>query len=153
VDCCSKEVVERKALENDLRAIYTDQQNMSEFLLDLVWWKDGPGGSAVLACEIEWGNMRDPRRNPGRVAEDFDKLLSFKAPFKLMIFDSYHNEVIQNEVIQELDRYLNEFGDHRIREQYLVVDISPLKKAWSCQISKEGHDTSLRLSELADLET
>ena len=138
-----------QAQEQGLRAIYTDQQGMSEFMLDLVWWQDGPGGSAILACEMEWGNTRDPRRNPGRVAEDFDKLLSFKAPFKLMIFDSYNKKEIQSEVIQELNRYLQEYGDHRIGEQYLVVDMSPLNTAWLCDINQSGEDASLQLIPLS----
>lgn len=143
-----KQFLDRKAQEHGLRAIYTDRQGMSEFLLDLVWWQDGAGGSAVLACEMEWGNTRDRRRNPGRVAEDFDKLLSFKAPFKLMLFDSYGKAEMQSEVIRELDRYLREFGDHRLGEQYLVIDMSRLKTVWTCHIARDGEDASLQLSAL-----
>lgn len=136
------------ALQHALKPIYTDRQSMSEFMLDLVWWKDGPGESAVLACEVEWGNTRDPLRNPDRVAEDFHKLLSFKAPFKLMIFDSYSKTAIQTAVIQELTKHLQQFGDHRRGEQYLVVDMSPMNCAWVCPVAKDGEDRSLRLDPL-----
>ena len=122
---------------------------MSEFMLDLVWWKDGPGGYAELACESEFGNLRDPKRNAGRVAEDFDKLLSFKAPFKLMIFDSYGarrdgSNPNREDVLTVLNRYLREYGDHRIGEQYVLVDMCSGKAAaWLCPITQEGEDTTL----------
>jgi hypothetical protein len=132
----------------DLYPIYTDGKGTNEFMLDLVWWKEGRGGSAILACEIEWGNSRDIRRNPARVAEDFDKLLSFKASLKLMIFDSYNNSQTQSAVLAELNRYFREYGDHRAGEQYLVMDMSPLKNDWYCSIQRDGEDSTLSFHDL-----
>jgi hypothetical protein len=134
-----------KGKQFDLASIYTDRQGTSEFMLDFVWWKEGPGGGAVLACEMEWGNTRDPGRNPGRVAEDFAKLLSFKAPLKLMIFSSYDKSKVQIDTITEMNRYLSEFDDHRIGEQYVVLDISRTQAAWICEISQDGYASSTHL--------
>lgn len=138
----------RKGEQFGLASIYTDGQGTSEFMLDFVWWKNGPGGGAVLACEMEWGNTRDPRRNPGRVAEDFAKLLSFKAPLKLMIFSSYDDTNIQTQTITELNRYLSEFDDHRVGEKYVVLDLSREQAAWLCDITDEGYAVDLHLEKI-----
>jgi hypothetical protein len=137
-----------RAHEFDLVPIYTDRQGMREFMLDFIWWQEGPGSRTVLACEIEWGNSRDPRRNPELVAEDFDKLLSFKASVKLMIFDSYSKILTQSEVIKKLTQHLQEYGDHRAGEQYLIMDISPLKNDWYCKIMSDGEDSLLHFDPL-----
>jgi hypothetical protein len=121
----------------------------SEFMLDAVWWKNAPGERAILACECEWGNLRDVESNHLRVAEDFDKLLSFKAPLKLMIFDSYNDERLQGRVISELDRYLQGFGDHRAGEIYLAVDLSRQRKAWRCDIEADGEHPDLHFLAIA----
>lgn len=137
-----------KAHEFDLVPIYTERQGMREFMLDFIWWQEGAGSRTVLACEIEWGNSRCPSRNPVLVAEDFDKLLSFKALYKLMIFDSYSNIQTQSEVITELTRHLQEYGDHRVGEQYLIMDMSPLRNSWFCKITRDGEDSLLRFDPL-----
>ena len=99
----------------------------------------------------EWGNTRDVRRNEGRVAENFDKLLSFKDPFKLMIFEAEPDSPNECETIAELDRYLREYGDHREAEQYLVVNLCSKPAAWLCRIAdhlpnERPHLTTLTLS-------
>ncbi len=143
-----KDWLDQKGRELGYYSIYTDDLGTSEFMLDIVWWKRGSGGSAALACEIEWGNTRDPRRNAGRVAEDFDKLLSFKAPLKLMIFSSEKNLKMRQDTIRELDRYLAEYGDHRVGEKYLVLDMTTKQAAWLCEVTEEGLGTGLRLERI-----
>jgi hypothetical protein len=66
----------QSAEEKDCYAIFTESGKSNEFVLDLVWWKQGRPSNALLACDSEWGNSRHPEGNPARVAEDFDKLLS-----------------------------------------------------------------------------
>lgn len=127
----------------------SNHEGESEFLLDFVWWKEAPGARAVLACECEWGNTRFPEAMPGLVAYDFDKLLSFKALFKLMIFDSYSQQHLQDATIETLNRYLQEFGDHRSGEEYVVVDMSNLRAAWSAKIETDGEHASLKLQPLS----
>ncbi len=142
-----KEWLSSIARQHGMRGIHT-ASDMSEFLLDLVWWHDGPPQGAVLACEMEWGNTRHPQGNPARVVEDFDKLLSVKAPFKLMLFDSYGNAERRTEMISAMDSYLQKFGDHRAGEQYLAIDVSPLPHAWLCKISHDSEDSLPKLSAL-----
>ncbi len=146
-----KEWLAREALKHDCKALYSKREEMTEFMLDLVWWQNGIPGSALLGCESEWGNTRDIRRNSARVAEDFDKLLSFKAPFKLMIFEAEPDSSNQRETIAELDRYLSEYGDHRETEQYLVINLCNKPTAWLCRIAdylsnERPHLTPLVLS-------
>ena len=141
----------QSAKENDCYAIFTESGKSNEFMLDLVWWKQGRPSSALLACESEWGNSRHPEGNPARVAEDFDKLLSFKAPFKLMIFEADADSALEGDTIQSLNRYLVDYADHRIGEQYLVVNFCKEPKAWLCPIGLSGHGDGLELLPLGSL--
>ena len=131
-----------------LRTISTGP-GTSEFLLDLVWWQDKSPQGAVLACEMEWGNTRDVKNNPSRVLEDFEKLMSFKAPFKLMLFDSYKNGKRQKETIARMTRSLRDFADHRQGEEYLPFDVSLLRQAWHFAVQRHGADAKATLKKLA----
>ena len=105
-------------------------------MLDVVWWQNKTPGSALLGCESEWGNTRFHEATMLlRVAEDFDKLLSFKAPFKLMIFEAEPDSPNERDTLAELDRYLREYGDHRESEQYLVINLCDKPAAWLCRIA------------------
>ncbi len=151
-----KEWLAKEALKHDCRAIYSKRDEMSEFMLDVVWWQNERPGSALLACESEWGNTRDIKRDAARVAEDFDKLLSFKAPFKLMIFEAERDSPNERETIAELDRYLREYADHRDNEQYLVINLCNKPAAWLCRIAdylpnERPHLTSLAITVLTSL--
>ena len=146
-----KEWLAREAPKYGCQALYSKRDDMSEFMLDVVWWQNDKPGSALLGCESEWGNSRDTKRNSARVAEDFDKLLSFKAPFKLMIFEAEPDSPDERATIAELDRYLSEYGDHRGTEQYLVVNLCNKPGAWLCRIAdfvsnERPHFTPLALS-------
>jgi len=139
----------QKAEEFSLRPLYTDADAGAEFMLDLVWWKDGAGGGAALACECEWGNARYSGKTPQLVADDFEKLLCFKAPIKLLIFDSYSEHEIQRKVILKLEDYLQNYGDHRINERYLVVDMSRKPAAWLSNGDSDGFNPTLALQPFA----
>ncbi len=143
-----KEWLATEAVKYDSFAIYSGP-DQREFLLDLVWWSNGKPSSATLACESEWGNTRYPDHNVVLVAEDFDKLLSFKASFKLMIFDSYSKLDTREATIQELNRYLADYNDHRDNEQYLVIDMSQEPAAWQCKPSVGANLSAISLTSLA----
>ncbi len=129
-------------------SIFTDSKaGAREFLVDFLWWHRGEDGEwAVLACESEWGNTRNVRGNPQAVAEDFEKLFSLKSIFKLLLFSSYDDSRRQEEIINELNRYLQLYGGHVEGEQYLVIDFSKQPRSWSVVITKSGQDKSLRLT-------
>jgi len=129
------------------RSIYTDRsENMRKFMLDFIWWSDN---GAMLACECEWGNSWNPKSNPQAVADDFDKLLSFKAPMKLMIFDSYADATLQSECLSLLDKYLAQYPSHIEGEQYLLIDFCKEFRAWTVTVKKHGLDPSLAFTTLA----
>ena len=79
------------------------------------------------------------KSNPQTVVEDFEKLLSFKSPFKLMLFDSYDDPNLRVQVMAELTRYLQAYGDHRTDEQYVVIDLWKASGAWLSKIAADGH--------------
>ena len=143
-----KEWLAVEAAKYNSSAIYTGP-GQREFLLDVVWWSKGKPSSATLACESEWGNTRYAHQNAALVSEDFDKLLSFKAPFKLMIFDSYSQPDTRQAVIQELDRYLADYNDHRENEQYLIIDMSQKPAAWQCKPYANPQLSEINLPSLA----
>jgi len=100
---------------------------------------------------MEWGNTRDPKHNVGRVAEDFDKLLSFKSEVKLMLFDSYGNIETRTNVVSELNSYLQERGDHIEGDFYLLIDVSGNNNSvWKCSIERDGLDKSLSFKQSID---
>jgi len=135
------------------------ETGVSEFMLDFVWWRkanDTRGSGAVLGCESEWGNTRHEAGNVFRVADDFDKLLSFKAPLKLMIFDSYGTKAkdqgLREKVVAELNRRLRDFGGHSRGEVYLLIDMCSKPALWMCEILKDGrgHDLSFLLQDIVE---
>jgi hypothetical protein len=138
--------------EPSYESIHSDTDaNLHEFLLDFVWWSREGGGAGVLACECEFGNTRHERGNPARVAEDFDKLLSFKAPLKLMIFDSYGSKAkvatTQQDVVKLLNEYLQEYRLHMAGETYVLLDTCEKPKMWKCDVVKDGRDSRLSFEE------
>jgi hypothetical protein len=144
-----KATLEEIGSKKGYESLYSNREKGNhEFLLDLVWWDRRDGfDAAALACECELGNKRDELHNPLRVEEDFDKLLSFKAPLKLMIFDSYGTKAgSQNtvdQIITALNGYLQRYRIHIAGETYLLWDCSDESKFWKCDITMNGIDSTL----------
>jgi hypothetical protein len=132
------------------------ERDIHEFLVDFTWW-DKKDKVTILACECEFGNTRDVPGNPERVGEDFDKLLSVKAFFKLMIFDSYEStngKCQTQDILQNLQNRFRKFGQHTSGEIYVLLDTREWddfkrNRLWQCVITRDGHDESLILSEFA----
>ena len=148
-----KEWLAKEAPKHDCKAIYSKRDEMSEFMLDVVWWQNTTPGSALLGCESEWGNTRSPKHNALRIAEDFDKLLSFKAPFKLMIFEAEHASDQEQEILELLNKYLQQYSDHRKDEQYLVLNLNKHPAAWTCGFSQDGPNPSVTLQAIHRAQT
>jgi len=154
-----KSVLEKIASREQYRyeSLYSNREkDIHEFLVDFTWW-DPRNKTTVLVCECEFGNVRDIKGNPGRVGEDFDKLLSVKAMFKLMIFDSYEAKTSDSQVkniLDTLQQHLREFGQHFDGEIYILLDTRDLNdlnraRLWQCVIKQNGPDPSLVLSEIS----
>ena len=89
----------------------------SQFLLDLVWWKNADDMDIVLAVESEWGSK-------DHVAHDFGKLLVVKAPLKLMVFEKQKEDMV--EIIKE--RYMQRYAHHVEGEYYLFLEFDTHNK-------------------------
>jgi hypothetical protein len=121
-----------------------------QFILDIVWWQDAPkesGSAARLGVECEWGNPFD-RNSKSRaecVVYDFEKLLQFKAPMKLMIFQA-DNAEMRKAIHNMLLEYLQAFGQHVAGETYVFMEFaSGHCFSYKCEILRDGLDRSLNL--------
>ena len=96
-----------------------DNGEPSQFLLDLVWWRNAEDMDIALAVESEWGRNNE-------VWHDFGKLLVIKSPLKLMIFEKQPKDTVK--IIQEL--YMQKFTQHIQGEHYLLIEFNtPQKEA------------------------
>lgn len=99
-------------------AVYTTLEAMAEdrnkkcyhWLVDRIWWSD-EGLDLVAECEWE--------RSPAKLLQDFDKLPSFKAPLKALIFSATPDCVEQT--LKEFQKYLSNFRQHVAHEETYVV--------------------------------
>src|SRR5205823_5346422 len=80
-----------------------------------VWWDD-KAHQTVLACESEWGN-------PDEVEYDFEKLLSFKSPLKLLIYGDCDAEQWK-ETHKRIKGVTTKFSQHVKGEVYVIVEFS-----------------------------
>ncbi len=154
--------------EKELEHISTQpKKRVSEFMLDAVWWRRDPNGGKeglALAVECEWAALR-PGSQEDRGTEfvgteveyDFEKLVAVKSPLKLMIFVSAESrteslELMQNTIVQRLERLLAHRSDHISGETYILVDAATKgrRKAW---IWKAGRPEEPRFMSLADYKT
>jgi hypothetical protein len=103
-----------------------------EFLLDFSWGEKKFPQRILLAGESEWGSDRFGEKHWYRVEEDFEKLLSVKAPFKVLIFSSNCNIEDSESAVdrdfsigfakQKLKASLEGYGHHLAGEVYIFID-------------------------------
>jgi hypothetical protein len=89
------------------------------FLLDfVVWRRDFEGGKegAWIACESEW-NLNDDS-----VIEDFHKLLSFRAPYKIMIYDVKNNQGLRDACHRRFENAISTYQWHGDDEIYIFLE-------------------------------
>jgi hypothetical protein len=146
-----KHALAEMAKERGFKQLFSHSDGkLSEFMLDAVWFSDKSGNAAVLGVESEWGNprVRDCQQRANCVAEDFEKLLQFKAPMKLMIFQA-DNVEMRKAIHKILLDYLQAFRQHVAGETYVFIEFSAGKcLSYTCEIQKDGQDTSLTLNPL-----
>ncbi|MGH9492831.1 MAG: hypothetical protein ACRD2K_04960 [Terriglobales bacterium] len=105
-----------------------------EWLLDVVWWQKDHG--AMLGVESEWGPAE-------KVIEDFAKLLSFKAPLKLMVYCADHSQEEGDVVFMALQGMMTLFGQHVEGEEYVLLDFSRHgRRAYSCKVPTSGRPSA-----------
>ena len=99
-------------------------------MLDFVWWELDETGAeqrAIMGVECEWTSAAPRSVAPERAAEDFRKLLSFKSPLKLFVFDSTVKS--SNAVRERLCDCIRRFPQHVKGECYLFVEFVPEKRS------------------------
>ena len=113
------------------------------FLLDFVIWRDDLAGKkegAWLACESEWNISHHS------VIEDFHKLMSFRAPYKLMIYDG--NKGNGDLCHTEFKQALSGFRWHVEDEIYIFLEFvkgDKIARAYTCRPAR-----NVRLAEVKD---
>ena len=132
--------------------------SVREFLLDFVWWEsDGVSGRAVMGVECEWAAWcHNNRDRVNEVAYDFEKLLSFKAPLKLLIFECFDQDGRKLLHATVCD-YLSRFSQHVKGECYIFVEFSRAKSnghSYQCaahiyRVEQDGAVSNVRLEPLA----
>ncbi len=102
----------------------------SEFMLDFVWLHRDDYVSHIktaMGVEIEWASKFKSDVCLEELALDFRKLLCFKAPPKLFIFDC--PEQASKAANEMLERYLKTFTQHAKGECYVLVEFYKNKKS------------------------
>ena len=86
-----------------------------EWLLDVIWMVPNEH-KVILAVESEWGRL-------ALVEDDFDKLLSVKAPRKLMLF-STRNHQSADKIVEKLASNMRAYPYHVKGEEYMLLEIT-----------------------------
>jgi hypothetical protein len=114
------------------KPLYTNKESKcSEFMFDFVAWEKSKSGErAVIGIESEWGSPRDyanPKNHSkiiDAIDDDFWKLLSFKAPLKVLVYTAPTNQM-RRELHLRLLSDITRFTQHVIGENYLLMEFSP----------------------------
>ena len=103
-----------------------------EFLADYTWEEKENGKRLLLASESEWGTDRFGKVHWYRVEEDFEKLPSIKATFKVLIFSSDEKLPESKGAVEgdfsigfaknRIEAALSNFGQHLAGETYILID-------------------------------
>lgn len=110
----------------------SEKEKHHEWLVDVAWYQSDRKNLAFVA-ESEWASwFKKKPRKIDLIRDDFEKLMSMKAPLKLMIFESDDLDQ-QKAIIGALERYLGESDQNVPGERYLLVDFNN-GSHWSFQL-------------------
>ena len=137
-------VAVKRAIHNLIQCEVTDviftrpEENVSEFMLDIVAWNREDGEGIVLAVECEW------LLAPSEIVKDFEKLLVTKSATKLMIFASSGIKS-QRRIKEALEKSFRSYKHHVVGERYIFMDFAkhPNRAAYWFEVNKNGCLTSL----------
>jgi hypothetical protein len=106
-----------RLLGNERGNIVAPDDEQDEFMLDLIWWRDKNSNDIDLAVECDWGNKKP-------VEYDFGKLLSIKAPLKLMVCGPSRHETRGLPIREGIEKhFLQKFSQHVAGEHYVLVEV------------------------------
>ena len=105
------------------------EKKEKEFMLDFVWLEQERGKTfrrAVLGVEVEWWKGRK------ELLRNFQKLLFFKAPLKLLVYSCSDgcSEKGRDVEREELRGCLKEFEQHVKGERYLLIEFYKENNDW-----------------------
>jgi hypothetical protein len=124
-----------RLLGNERGKVVAPDDEQAEFMLDLIWWRDKDSNDIELAVECDWGNKKT-------VEYDFGKLLSIKAPLKLMVYGPRTHEKLGLPIREGIEKhYLEKFSQHVAGERYLLVEVDVpenLVFAYEILVSEHG---------------
>ncbi len=110
-----------------------------EWLYDLIWWDNTPGRKGVaLAAECEWSTRQ------GAAIDDFEKLLTVKAPLKLFICRTRRHDEVRGQIAATL----KEFRQHVAGEKYVICEVRQSKK-WTCYLYHVKHVKRGRVADVS----
>ena len=124
-----------RLLGNERGKVVAPDDEQAEFMLDLIWWRAKDSNDIDLAVECDWGNKKT-------VEYDFGKLLSIKAPLKLMVYGPRTHEKLGLPIREGIEKhYLQKFSQHVAGERYLLVEVDVpenLVFAYEILVSEHG---------------
>ena len=139
----------RNLSKDQLQTLHTSTRTgVHEFLLDYMWWYHDPDTgkqSCALAVESEWGDVQ-------AVEDDFEKLLAFKSPIKMMIFSSHWRKT-GDDLVGRIEECLRFYGRHEKGEVYLLVDFREDAKSELIKRFDIPNDLVVNDIELIDVST
>lgn len=104
------------------RSSKSDKSNGGEWLFDLVWHIGAVGESLteiILVGEIEWATWANSdKQRLHEIKYDFDKLLTSKTKYRLMVFEG--SESFIEKAFVELIRTIDTFNGTSPGDRYLI---------------------------------
>jgi hypothetical protein len=121
---------------NETEVLYSrTDENIHEFLLDVVVWDRSSGEGVILAVESEWTQGIEA------IVEDFWKLMVIKSPLKLMVFGLNDKAWThsQKAVWGKLKECLELYRDHQEGERYVFMDFARTeRRGWWFEVPVNG---------------
>jgi hypothetical protein len=119
-------------------AIYSrSDPKCSEFMLDFVSWESRNGiERALIGAESEWGNpwhfksAKNYQYIIDSIETDFWKLLSFKAPLKVLVYTTA-NPAMRETLHKRLKEVIQSFTQHVAGETYAFYEFISLTEAYA----------------------
>jgi len=122
------------------RALQLQTGPFGQFLVDHVWRKDNSG--IFLVAESEW------RRDDYHIQQDFEKLLFFKAPTKLFVYQS-NPERRACEAARIATACLAGYEQHLEGEEYILIEIAPREaRCFLCKVPADGPMETPKFTEI-----
>ena len=116
-----------------LGTLKVDEKTSREWLIDAIWYfrsSDEKTEAILLALESEWNKSKD------EVINDFCKLLTVKAPIKIMLFEGRGDP---EEYVEALSDLGGRWLQHTQGDLIYVINFKDGKhKTWFCEVKGAG---------------